>query len=860
MKMRTGKNNKGIALIVTVGILAMMLIIGTSFTINMIVDYKSAVNMAVSAQAKDAAEAGLNLAIISARNAALGNFTALPTSVSPYTVIPAQPATIGPISLGNVGMGNTAAYSVTITDTASQINVNVVDNIGLNNPTAPQAVMLENLVAILGGPLQAGDGNAIIANRPAGGYITKEQIISAIPPSPPTSANLAARTAKYNAIAPYITVNSYIDQNSESTTAMPLTGLADPNISGNPSSSIYQAKAPININSASTEVLQAVLRPIITDTNKALALANAIKAEREITFFRVWNDQGFSGGVSVAGFDHFIETVDLSPAAALTATEKTNIKNNANPNRVKPSGYSTDFCFHPSGIYEITSTGTAGPARKQITAIVQVYKILNYTTKEQFRADTYAAGPSLPVFLKATWLNSCPVEMNNADPAGSIVANYKTIPNSLKLGYWDNFEEDNDNSNSFGYSWKSFSQETSTYPMNIGLNGTGSNKLWGSGFPKFTLDSARWAFGNNFSLRVYLKPNVYGDGNESTGSVEFHSAPVTSKAKLWIQHWGFYYDKNTGRRDITRPPDYWKPSIAIDPDGVWDWTKSDTFNSKPKEGKDFYDSRVFLELLDPPQNERIYRMGDLYGLVDPITDHYDTPPTTPSHYYGWATEQNNDQHHGIFPDYQTFKLVVNSNPGVLTPNYRVWLALGTASHRYYNYSNGWSLGSYLCGPPTSGYTLVPFHSDGANSAMGDRYNYWPYSNSQPNSWRTTYWYLVLYGNSCDPCWDDLRIIPDSGYYQSPSFSPGGSVRWGTVSWTLTIPETADASKELCLVQVNTGGGLSGNLTINGPIGGISNSEVFKVNLSSSDDDYSETPVFEDITITYLPKASVLYLR
>ena len=74
------RNKKGIALIFTVGVLALMVLIGTSFALNMIIDYRSSVNMAVSAQAKDAAEAGLNLAIISARNLAVADFNGVPAA------------------------------------------------------------------------------------------------------------------------------------------------------------------------------------------------------------------------------------------------------------------------------------------------------------------------------------------------------------------------------------------------------------------------------------------------------------------------------------------------------------------------------------------------------------------------------------------------------------------------------------------------------------------------------------------------------------------------------------------------------------------------------------------------------------
>ena len=844
MIIKLGNNNRGIALILTVGILALMVIIGTSFAVNMMAEYKVSSNQAFSEQANGAAEAGLNLAILYLRNLAAADFNAVPTASCDWNYISSgQPSfdlfdgiannsTSG--SLGNVGKGNIAVFSLQVVDTASQINVDDTNpNLG---------AMLENLVSILGAPLAAGDGTAIVTNRPVGGYLSKEQVIDAIP-----GADLAAKRTKFNLIAGFITVNSYIDQNSGNSIAPPLTGL------NNPPYSYYQAKAPININTAKSEVLQAELRTMISN-QKAAALAAAIITQRGATPFRTWN-----GPANAGGFDNFIDTVNISPAPPLTSSEAADIKNNANPNRVKPWSYSTDFCFQPSGIYEITSTGTVGAdtnsdrdltdggdvivARKQIDAFVRIYNILNYTTKEQFRGDYYTGGASQPTFARVSWLNSCPVEMNNADQGLGLANNYKTVPNSLKLGYWDNFDEDNDNIAKAGFSWKSFSQESSMYPMNISdVNGDGDNELSGTGWPKFTLDSSKWTFSNNFSIRIYLKPNPMGDGSADTGSVEF-TWGGDHKAKLWIQHWGFLY--NPGRVDITLPPPYWRPTVAIDTVAT------------ATEGKDFFDSRVMLEFWDPPYNERVYHVGDLYGLIDPITDHYDDPPTAPSHYFTWASEQGQDQYHGIFPSSNTFKLIVNS-AGALAPNYRLYLALGQGTHNYYNYSNGYYMGWYGLNAP-AGYILVPFYSDGANSAMGDRYNYWRYLNSQPNSWRTVNWYLVLYGNHAMPAWDDIRIIPSNGFYQSPSFSPGVPVRWGTVSWTLSMPSTADPNKEQCTVQVDTGGGLN-NVAINGPIGGISNSEVFRVNFTSTDDDYSETPVFEDITITYLPRVQILYLK
>ncbi|MFA5317162.1 MAG: hypothetical protein WC369_07070, partial [Dehalococcoidales bacterium] len=133
-----------------------------------------------------------------------------------------------------------------------------------------------------------------------------------------------------------------------------------------------------------------------------------------------------------------------------------------------------------------------------------------------------------------------------------------------------------------------------------------------------------------------------------------------------------------------------------------------------------------------------------------------------------------------------------------------------------------------------------------------------------NVWNINTWYLTLYGQHSSTTWDEVRVITNTGSYQSPSFAAslqngGNPVVWGTTSWTLSIPATADPTKEGCTVQTDTGSGAV-NAAFNGAIGGSSNSIYYKVNLASADTDCSETPVFEDMTITYLPKASILYQR
>ncbi len=823
-------------MIMSVGLLAMMSIIATSFAVNMRLEYGAAVNYRDSLKARYAAEAGMALAIAYMRYFAVTKHYGDPSdnwnyisqsqpSLDTFGGNPANNSTSGSFSLA-AGTLNRATYSIKVTDTAGQINI--------NDGTATTG-RLDLMLRALG--LSAAEASAIISNRPAEGYVTKEQV------------KLYISLASYNTIKDYITVNSYIDQNSEDTTA------------GTP----YDRKAPICINTAPAPVLQAVLEPV-TNQPKAQALANAMITRRGSNAFDNWSE-----------FDTYIDGVTITPP--LNSTDRANIKNNANPNRVKPTTYTTDFCFHPSGIYEIESLGKIGRdgnsdydledtsgvnpqdkvnAQRKILSIVKVYDVLNFTTKEQFRGedanynsildsgeDTNGNGTlDRPTYERVNWLNTCPV-ISTDDQGLSYASGYTTIPGSLKIGFWDNFDEDNnDNINKIGYSWSNFSQGSASYPMNIGNADTGDsdNELWGEGWPKFTLyDTAKWKFSNEFSIRVSLRvflgissiPSAAGDLD--TGHVEFHWGGGP-KAKLWTQRWGFFTDRRYGYRiDITQPPPYWRPTVAVDPD------------STPRQGKDFFDSKIFLELWDPERNERTYNVGNLYGLTELVSDHYNN----------WLSEQDQDQYHGVTPELKTLKLVVNSGQ---TPNYRVYLAVSQQGwHQYWRYDNGWFINWGGYDSIRTGYILIPFHDDASNSLMSDRYNYYRYDNTQPNAWQSANWYLVLYANNARPIWDEVRIIPNNGNYTSINFATTANVKWGTVSWTPTIPSTASATSEQIALQLNTGSGFSA-VTINGSVAGTSSTVAYKAFFTTNDADYSETPVFEDVTITYLPRTRIIYLR
>jgi hypothetical protein len=264
------------------------------------------------------------------------------------------------------------------------------------------------------------------------------------------------------------------------------------------------------------------------------------------------------------------------------------------------------------------------------------------------------------------------------------------------------------------------------------------------------------------------------------------------------------------------------------------------------------------------RNDRAYPVGPLYGYSD----------LQPDHYNNWKSEMDNQQenYHAVFPIEQTYKLLVDA-ANLAAPNYRLAMAIGNGYVRRYNYMTGWltsTAGPYS--PLNSGYADVDLHDDAVSPPTGpvsylNRYNQPNYQvkRNAANNWLTAQWYLKLYNRPDDQSkWDDIRIIPDNGHYRSPGFNAsvynnGGPVTWGTASWTLTIPSTANAVNEVCSIQADTGSGLF-NVSLNGPLNAVSPSLAYRVNFTTTDVDYSETPVLEDITVTYLPKAKVIYRR
>lgn len=389
----------------------MLIIIGVAFTVNMRFELRTAEKYNASVKATYLAEAGIAQAIAELKygpDGAINN--AVDTAKEAWYA--AESYYKNDIDLGSSWLGE---YKVKkIVDCTREININ----------NSQAALILENLISIIGLPLVVGDGNNIVANKPAGGYITKEQI-KIVP---------GIGEDKYNAIKDYITVHGWPDPD-----------VVNPQDVATPYAS--QPRIPVNVNTASKEVLVALMSgvtagtsydysgvnaglvsipPETISTTEADSMATALITYRDTTPFTNWTS-------FYSFLDNNIDKVGGS------GKKRDAIYANCNPNtnfmdlrRINPnyswrklagktdlSVNTTEFSFNSGGYYEIYVESVVKDARgnifaeKKLTAVVKIFDIYRETTQAQFENGTM------------TKVQSYPEAQSSSGPVASIpAANY----------------------------------------------------------------------------------------------------------------------------------------------------------------------------------------------------------------------------------------------------------------------------------------------------------------------------------------------------------------------------------------------------------------------------------------------------
>ncbi|MFA5316245.1 MAG: hypothetical protein WC369_02340 [Dehalococcoidales bacterium] len=416
------RTRRGVAILIALGALTFLSCVGVSFTIGSILSLKTAYNYYYAAKAELAADAGISRAIAELRCGSIGATTdAVDIADTSYDN--------GTIALytetANLNRGLTGTYNVTVIDCASRINLNDTDNTNL-------VQILKNLSNTSSPALLTdSDCENIVNNRPSGGYSTKEQVKLNL-----SGATRQAIEDKYNAIAEYITVFGYID---------PLT--VNPKDISSPYA--IQKRSPINVNTASKEVLRAVLTgiravhacpkcggdgtlagtsfigPVTCDACSGGTLTIS-SAEAQSLALWIAGD-GTSSNPAHRPYSSWSQFyLSIVSCGSIGTRDADLVMANACPNTgfswIRNAGWAdkmgylgkylidwnkngladesdkglivntTEFSFNSGGYYEVTSSGEISRsglplARKNITAIVKIFDIYRLTSQQQMEAS-----------------------------------------------------------------------------------------------------------------------------------------------------------------------------------------------------------------------------------------------------------------------------------------------------------------------------------------------------------------------------------------------------------------------------------------------------------------------------------------
>ncbi|MCK4518731.1 MAG: general secretion pathway protein GspK, partial [Candidatus Omnitrophica bacterium] len=405
-------NPSAFALILTVGVLALIALIAFSFAVNTRLEQNTASIYTDSLKARCLAEGGINTAIAELKKDARNNFV-YNGSISNYS--------------DDTLYDNRGTYSVEVKDEQSKLNIHI-DHI-----TSSTVRILRYL----------GLSDQQIANLID--YQDIDNIQTTINVAVGVEDNTKTKDAPFDTLEEMMAVDGIGEATYETYKAdLTIYSYEDPNTIDDTAAD--EARCPINVNTASKNLITAVLTGI-SDGTDTISSTEADNIADDIISQRPY--------VPPDGWSNFNACIDNCVLGYIIQAEADIIKNNANPNRTKPSVYTTDFCFFSGGKYTLTATGTVYAtasqatvrAQKQVKAVIDIYGILNQTKKEQFQgSDTHTT----PVAFKVTTYDSCPVEsINSTNDWNSLGSedypasgNYKVVHNAIKNGFWDNFDDD----------------------------------------------------------------------------------------------------------------------------------------------------------------------------------------------------------------------------------------------------------------------------------------------------------------------------------------------------------------------------------------------------------------------------------
>jgi hypothetical protein len=810
-----------------------------------------------------------------------------------------------------------------IVDSASLINLNMPDTHGLN-------ALLLNLRE---GIITAAQVTAIISSRPATGY----KRLSDIKPS--------VGNTTYATIKPYLTVRSFSDAK-----LIKAAGGANrfESISSNPADG--EIRSPININTADYEVLRAVFRglaPSISNS-EADAFADRIRTRTVTDPFTSWNE-----------FDTYIASIQNSVFSDPNG-DAAIIKRAVNPNRAKDADYTTDLCFASEGYFEIHSLGTvtnpfaATIAARTLKMSMKLYDVLRFSTRDDFIGrpngiaatvtddnsngepnildnsynnpvdiQTYFGNGLKPGFRNVTWYDSTPIDPND-DLGFRYRNNYTTLPGSIKLGFWDNFDE-NPEESSLIWLTNDATDPAINHMVDVGLTphwdaatattlslDANDNELWHH-FDDNPMDDV-------FNYNGLLIPSPYSDtfGQDDDfvafrlGQLYNRWEPASASINSY-RRWGYNMYLRVFNSECPR-------TVATHV-GVTPGILGSDFP-----GRDYDDVGYIVWRFDDSRD--VARRCCLFSL------------STLGNFYSYETDFNPydmDGNGEIINSYQAIRNVsalyppaaflpappapqiidasaerfaFMNDPQPPFPSHKLALNYSNRLNGIYmTKSNPWNIPSYWEGVERmpafpvvaqttplrdKTYRIISRNDDAllqvAYNGLAD-YAYVTMF-SEATLLPHQYGSIALYGKASHPAWDDLRIIGSAGEYATAAFSPGtisatnNNILWGTVAWTETLESGAPSGPQLTAQLLFATGNLPAEdysytttVTFSQNDGGdghpIANASGairypndfvrFHASMGLNDICPGNTrapdiPVLEDITLTYLPETVIYYVQ
>lgn len=420
-------DDRATVLIACLGILVALVLMGVTFTTLQRLESRGARNFLESVEANQISDAVIQYTIDRLRTGytytgPLGDPWRLGAAHMAYSPDPLN-TTFSEfynfsfqLPTGDAGTNSTC--DVRVLDCSGQIYVGSGD--GAMSTTALQAALVALMAQINATLYNASDAGTIVNATYGDGIHNKLQLQFQF------AGTTTDKQLKYEQIRDYLTVYGVPDSST-----------VDSDLTVNP-------RVPINVNTASREVLIAVLTPLMAVPAGAPDLADEILANRP---FRGWKTPP---GASWTGFVDFLYDTSLFTATMSThygsaawQADREVLAANFVPNsllslsnlssylRITPgkiaagTNQTTEFCLQSSGYYEILlSTGIyGGPpdnalfARRKHEAIVKTHELWRQTTQRDFYD-----GSTIPADL-ATY-------PENMDALGAVAANA-----SIRDGY-----------------------------------------------------------------------------------------------------------------------------------------------------------------------------------------------------------------------------------------------------------------------------------------------------------------------------------------------------------------------------------------------------------------------------------------